>query len=160
MTFAYRLLILALLFTFSTRMHAHVNVLYPVGGETFTTGHTVVVEWEIAQQHELLNCDVFYSVDSGYTWIPLALGLPPIQLTYEWEVPAVETELGMVKVYMNNTEEDYISYSEVFTIQPNTSPPYVDVEAQSITIPCNAANQQAAIQAWLNNHGDRDGCAA
>jgi len=153
MTCAYRFYILAFLLSLSSIMDAHVNVLYPVGGETFITGHSIFIVWEIAQQHELLDWDVYYSIDGGENWIPLGIDLPPSQLTYDWEIPAVETELGKIKVYMNNVGDDYIDYSGEFTIVPNTSPPTVDVPAENIVIPCNVANQQAAIQAWLNNHG-------
>src|SRR5687768_972462 len=154
MSSIYRLLILAFFLSFTHSINAHVNVLYPVGNETFTTGNTIVVEWEIAQEHELLDWDVYYSIDSGATWIPLAINLPPWQLTYEWELPAAETDLGKIKVYMNNVGDDYIDYSGLFTIQPNTSPPAIDIGAEDLIIPCNVTNHQAAIQTWLDNHGN------
>ena len=148
-----RLSFLAILLFSSIGLKAHVNVLYPTAGETFITGYIVTIEWEIAQPHDLLNWDVYYSLDTGANWIPLAIGLPPATLNYDWLVPAEITNLGQIKVYMNNSGEDYIDYSGVFSIEPNTSPPFVDVAAENITIPCNVSNQQAAIQAWLANHG-------
>ncbi|HZV70685.1 MAG TPA: T9SS type A sorting domain-containing protein [Saprospiraceae bacterium] len=154
LTSTYRFYILAFLLSLSSISYAHVGVVYPVGGETFTTGYSIEIEWEILQEHELLDWNVYYSVDSGDNWIALAIGLPASQLSFHWVLPAVETELGKIKVYMNNEGDDYIDYSGLFTIVPNTSPPELIDQAENIIIPCNLANQQAAIQSWLNNHGN------
>ena len=66
---------------------AHVALDYPQGGETFTVGQTIVIEWHIVAPHNTLNWDLFFSVDGGETWDTLQMDIPTSQLSYEWLIP-------------------------------------------------------------------------
>jgi plastocyanin len=95
---------------------AHVALDYPVGGETFTEGEIVNVQWHIVIPHDLLNWDLYFSDDRGTTWDPVELDLPPDVLNYEWTVPGIATTEGRIRIYMDNSGADYEDESENFTI--------------------------------------------
>ena len=58
-------LILLILFVpiFSTKILAHVGLLYPVGGENFQVGQIIEIQWEIPI---LLNHLIESSMKTGY----------------------------------------------------------------------------------------------
>ncbi len=132
---------------------AHVALDYPQGGETFTVGQTIVIEWHIVAPHNTLNWDLFFSVDGGETWDTLQMDIPTSQLSYEWVIPDSITTTARIQVFQDNEGQNYLDNSMDFTIAPNTSPPTLDAPATDTLIECSSADQQAAIEAWLNNHG-------
>ncbi len=148
-----RSLFIIAIFLSTTSLRAHVALDYPLGGETFIVGQTVLVQWHIAVPHETLNWDLYFSTDAGVNWEPLQLNMPVSQLTYNWEIPNHLTSQGRIRVFMNNVDQDYLDISMNFTIAPNTTPPLLDAPANDTTIECSTGNQQAAIDAWLANHG-------
>ena len=62
-----RLLIIVLSFICTT-LHAHVELIYPQGGETFMANSTVVIEWDPSIPHNTENWDLLISSDGGATW--------------------------------------------------------------------------------------------
>ncbi len=96
---------------------AHVVLDFPLGGETFTAGDTVNIQWHIQIQHDLQNWDLFFSPDGGITWQVIQLDLDPSVLNYQWVVPRVATQQGRIKIYMDNTGADYQDESGDFTIE-------------------------------------------
>jgi hypothetical protein len=148
-----RPIILACLLVLSKGLHAHVALDFPLGGETFVVGQSIVISWHESIPHNGLNWDLQFSVDSGDTWTPIVLNIPYTQTSYEWEVPDSVTNFGRIRVWQDNPDQDYLDFSLDFTIVANTSMPLLDAPASDIFIPCHTANQQAAIQAWLDNHG-------
>jgi len=96
---------------------AHVVLDFPLGGETFTAGDTVNIQWHIQIQHDLQNWDLFFSPDGGITWQVIQLDLDPYVLNYQWVVPRVATQQGRIKIYMDNTGADYQDESGDFTIE-------------------------------------------
>lgn len=100
----------------SSAIKAHVVLDYPVGGETFTQGDTVNVQWHIAIPHDLQNWDLYFSDDGGVSWQVIELDLPPAQLNYLWVVPGIPTTQGRIKIYMDNSGTDYEDQSGDFTI--------------------------------------------
>lgn len=144
---------LALFISTSFTANAHVALDYPIGGETFIIGQTVSIQWHILVPHNTLNWDLYYSPDGGVTWDTIVLDIPTSQLTYEWEIPEEATSQGRVRVIQDNVGQNYQDDCMDFSIVPNTSPPSLDAPASNITIECNTSNQEAAIQAWLNDHG-------
>lgn len=95
---------------------AHVALDFPVGGETFTEGEIVNVQWHIVIPHDLQNWDLYFSEDGGTTWDVVAMDLPPEDLNYMWTVPGIETSQGRIKIYMDNSAVDYEDESGDFTI--------------------------------------------
>ncbi|HZV71006.1 MAG TPA: T9SS type A sorting domain-containing protein [Saprospiraceae bacterium] len=108
---------IVLFFSISSKSMAHVDVDYPAGGETLTSGEHVTIRWRITIPHNTLNWDVYYSPDGGTTWETIQLDLPAGDLSYTWEVPEGATAQARVRVFQDNSSTDYQDESEVFTIQ-------------------------------------------
>jgi hypothetical protein len=113
-----RLLIALLAFvSLAASAAAHVSLDYPIGGETFTAGEIVTVQWHILVQHDQEDWDLYFSSDGGTTYDPIELDLPVEQLQYDWTVPDVLTEQGRIKIVQDNTGTDYSDSSGNFTIE-------------------------------------------
>lgn len=97
--------------------NAHVALDYPVGGETFTAGDTVNIQWHIQIQHNIINWDLYFSPDGGLTWQVIQLDIDPSVLNYLWIVPRLETQQARIRIYMDNVGTDYQDESGNFTIQ-------------------------------------------
>ncbi|MCH8317656.1 MAG: T9SS type A sorting domain-containing protein [Bacteroidetes bacterium] len=101
---------------------AHVNLNNPLGGETYNAGDTVIVEWQIAISHTLLNWDLFFSDNGGSTWNTIQIDIPSTGsavgtvVTYEWIVPGISSCLAKIKIIMDNAGTDYQDISGNFTI--------------------------------------------
>jgi hypothetical protein len=132
---------------------AHVALDYPVGGETFIVGETITIQWHIVVPHPQLNWDLFYSIDGGETWDTIQMDIPTSNLSYEWVIPNLLTSNARVQIYQDNQDQNYLDFSMDFTIAPNTNPPLLDAPASDLVLECNSSTQQAAIDAWLANHG-------
>ena len=104
------------LISFVLLSHAHVGLLYPEGGESFTEGQEVVIEWEILVAHDTQNWDLFLSQDDGITWEPISLDIPPENLSYTWMVPGINTDQAKIRIVMDNTGIDYDDESDNFSI--------------------------------------------
>ncbi len=148
-----RIVMIAFLLGLGHQVRAHVALDYPLGGEAFIVGETITIQWHIVAVHATLNWDLYFSVDSGETWDTLQLDIPTSQLSYEWEVPDSLTAHARIRVIQDNEAQNYQDQSMDFTIVPNISPPILDAPASDTLIECNLQDQQAAIQAWLSNHG-------
>jgi len=148
-----RIVIIAFLLSYAYDGRAHVALDYPQGGETFIVGETILIQWHIVAPHITLNWDLFFSVDGGETWDTLQMDIPTSQLSYEWAVPDSITTQARIQVFQDNEGQNYLDNSMDFTIAPNTSPPMLDAPASDTIVECSIADQQAAIEAWLNNHG-------
>lgn len=96
---------------------SHVALDYPVGGETFTAGQTVNIQWHVVIPHSQDNWDLYFSADGGSSWEAIQLDLPVNQLSYQWTVPQRPTHTGRIKIYMDNSGTDYESSSGNFTIE-------------------------------------------
>ncbi len=107
---------LTLLLTPSARAHVELN--YPEGGETFTAGDTILIQWTEVQSHVTLNWEIWFSPDASNTWIEVSNNIPISAREYEWIVPNIKTEKGRIRVVQNNDEEqDYEDVSANFTIE-------------------------------------------
>lgn len=118
-----KLLLFFLIFTgvLSASAFAHVTLLYPVGGETFQAGQTVMIQWHIAIYHGPCNWDLQFSSDGGGSWQSIATDLPESALSYNWTVPNIQTGSAQVRVTQdNNTGMDYSDASNNFTINTTT----------------------------------------
>ena len=152
-SFYQRIVIIVLTLFFGNNLKAHVYLDYPQGGEMFTHGQTVTVQWTIAVPHITLNWDLSFSSDGGLTWTVIQNDIPPEQLTYTWFVPTINTTQGRIRIFMDNDGMDYQDISGDFSIGPLILPPEIDQPAMDAIIECNPDNQLLVIEAWLNNHG-------
>ncbi len=152
-TLVFKLMFIALMQGISFNLFAHVILDYPVGGETFTWGQTVTIQWHVYIPHNTLNWDLYFSGDGGTTWSAIQLDLPVGQLSYQWIVPDTSVTEGRIRVVQDNDLQDYWDASMNFTAEPITLPPMLDLAAMDTVIESDLNNQEMAIQAWLNNHG-------
>ena len=115
-----------LLLTFlSGNSIAHVGLDYPVGGEKFTSGSTVTIEWHILIDHGSCNWDLYFSSNGGTSWEEIITDLPKTQLTYDWTVPNISTSAGRIKVVQDNLSGfDYDDKSGDFTVNIPTGVPH------------------------------------
>ena len=111
-----RLILLLSVFLIVMQTNAHVNLVYPIGGETFNSGETINIQWEVVIPHDTQNWDLFYSGDGGTTWEPLMLDISVDSLNYDWTVPDMYTTQGQILVVMDNNGNNYSSISDNFTI--------------------------------------------
>jgi len=148
-----KIAVVLLLLSLPIQSKAHVGLDYPQGGETFIVGETITIQWHVIIPHNTLNWDLFFSVDGGMTWDTLQLDIPTSNLSYQWVIPGSFTSLGRIQVVQDNADQNYLDNSMDFTIAPNTDPPILDEPANDLIIACNISNQEAAIQAWLDNNG-------
>jgi len=99
------------------RSNAHVNLINPVGGETFYPGDTLNIQWQNSIIHDPLNWDLLFSRDGGSTWDTIQLNLNIETFNYFWVVPATQTLQGRIKIVQDNIGMDYSQSSENFTIE-------------------------------------------
>jgi len=97
-------------------LQAHVGLIYPLGGETFSPGQEVTIEWAIVIPHDTQNWDLYFSKDGGATWEDLRLDIGVDTLFYNWVVPEDATDAARIKVVMDNSGSNYEDESENFTI--------------------------------------------
>ena len=95
---------------------AHVGLDVPIGGEVFTAGDTLRIEWTLIVPHDQENWDLYFSSDGGKNWEEIELDLPVTQFSYQWIVPDLITDEGKIKIYMDNVGGDYLAVSENFSI--------------------------------------------
>lgn len=100
---------------------AHVQLDYPVGGETFNAGGSVQIQWHITIPHDIQNWDLYFSADGGDTWEAIQLNLDPSVLKYRWPVPKIATQRARIRIDMDNTGTDYTDVSRDFTIRDTLS---------------------------------------
>jgi hypothetical protein len=108
---------------------AHVELDYPIGGETFVAGETVNIQWHIVIMHNQENWDLYFSPDGGENWEVIQLDLPTSQLNYQWTVPQIATENAQVRIVQDNGGRDYDDISGDFTIQE--TPTSVEVRGEN-----------------------------
>ncbi|MDH3650214.1 MAG: hypothetical protein OEQ53_11055 [Saprospiraceae bacterium] len=113
-----RLLIVVLLF-FYTGLHAHVELVFPQGGESFITNSTIEIEWFPTVPHNTENWDLLISADGGITWDMLQANIHVDTLTFSWLVPSNASSETRIRVIQDNVGTDYDDQSDNFSIVAN-----------------------------------------
>jgi hypothetical protein len=108
---------LMMLLIFVEKSAAHVILDYPVGGETFSAGETVRIDWHLEIQHAQLDWDLYLSIDGGDTWEAISLDIDIDRTSYHWTVPEIATDAGRIQIVQDNNGADYIGESTDFTIR-------------------------------------------
>jgi len=141
-------ILLAILLIAPGAAFAHTGLDAPNGGETYSAGQTVTIQWHIWIMHNLQNWDLWYATDAPVvlnscgdqpnpTWIPIAMDIPvsctqasgscsnpgPCQMEYVWTVPdGIASENVKIRVRMDNSGTDYYDVSNApFTISSPTA---------------------------------------
>ena len=109
---------LFILFAFATfHAYGHVALDAPQGGETFTPGETVQIQWHEVIAHNSLNWDLYFSSDGGQTWDVIMEDIDHGTLSYSWTVPEINTTTAQIRVVQDNPGTNYQDDSDNFTIQ-------------------------------------------
>ncbi len=133
-------------------VHAHVQLIYPVGGESFYPGEEVTIEWKVLVPHEFQNWDLLYSLDGGATWEELQMDMPLETLLYTWVVPENPTEEARIRIIQDNVGVDYEDESENFTI---TNPSGINsfAEQSNLRIYPNPAKDHIYVESDISVKG-------
>jgi len=115
-------LVLPTIFVIFSFLNAHVGLIEPKGGETFTVGSIMSIEWEEQVNHGASKWELYFSMDDGNTWNVIANNIDKAILTYSWKIPdTVATDHGKIKVIQNNVNgSDYNAISGAFKISDVT----------------------------------------
>ncbi|HEX2093274.1 MAG TPA: IPT/TIG domain-containing protein [Longimicrobiaceae bacterium] len=74
------------------------RVVSPNGGEVFTPGQTVNLQWQTSDNVGVVAHDVLFSANGGASFETVAAGLPGSQQSLPWQVPARPTPQGVIRV--------------------------------------------------------------
>jgi hypothetical protein len=102
-------------------VEAHVQLDYPVGGETFVAGEEVNIQWSILIEHDQENWDLYFSPDGGINWEEIQMDMDISQLNYRWTVPQIATENARIRIIQDNTGNDYSDNSSEFIVTDTPS---------------------------------------
>ncbi len=70
----------------------------PNGGEIYYIGSPVTVRWNNPENTVVDHADLYFSLDDGLTWEPMATGVR--NPWYEWQVPLVASDAAKVGVFI------------------------------------------------------------
>lgn len=109
---------------------AHVELLSPAGGETFSQGQTITISWKEVIPHNTVNWDLFFSIDGGLNWNVLKADIAPGTLSYQWTIPQILTSEAKIRVVQDNVDSDYSDDSDIFNIDGTTG---LETDPESVT---------------------------
>jgi len=73
------------------------QLTHPNGGEAFYPGQQVDVNWISPDGVAVAYVDVYWSLDDGESWEPVAIGVADLG-GVSWTVPAIYSDLGLIEV--------------------------------------------------------------
>ncbi len=91
------------------------ELLFPNGGEQYLMDTSADIIWGTGIAETV---DLFFSVDSGATWEPIALGVPAGARQYEWRTPIMHTtRTALVRIAASDNPALADTSDAVFTIR-------------------------------------------
>jgi photosystem II stability/assembly factor-like uncharacterized protein len=99
---------------------ATINVTYPNGGETFSSGNTEDITWTFSGASSTY-LELYYSTDGGSTWEFIDDGILASTQTYEWTVPNENSAECLVQINEIGGTNASDQSNANFTIQPGNS---------------------------------------
>jgi subtilisin family serine protease len=97
------------------------NVTEPAVGAVLSAGTTVTVRWTDPPGSKAERADLFYTVDGGVSWAPIASGVAGNSVS--WILPPASTLEALVRVYVIDATGPmgYDTSDQPFTIRPSVS---------------------------------------
>ena len=80
---------------FAITPHPFLQLLAPVGGESWEIGTSQNIRWASA---EVASIDIEYSTDNGAGWITAAVNIPAAPGAYAWSVPTEPSDYCRVRI--------------------------------------------------------------
>ena len=134
----------------------HVSPVFltsPDGGEQLAFGEWFAVTWMTESPEAVDQVDLYYSCDGGNTYDSIAEGLPNTQ-SYDWYVPAVESDSCLVRVVAHYSPGgEYSDTSDrCFSIGGGTSVPDDGLDGSEVFRIVAAPNPSASsvsLELWM-----------
>jgi len=114
--------------------HIQPGSLSVKSGTVYTVGQNVTLSWSASIDHNKSSYNLWYSIDSGKTWITIKTGIPGqaagVLVNYTWIVPNQTTSKGMIRVFQTfggtvatspSSPGDYTLFSPVFQIKATSA---------------------------------------
>jgi len=89
----------------------------PNGGLSYYVNTPLNVTWDDPENVNVDHADLYYTLDGGVTWEPMATGITGNR--YEWTVPLVSTEEARIRVFVFDNQGYVIGFDssdEYFTV--------------------------------------------
>lgn len=109
-------IVLSFIIILGGNVFAHVDLLYPVGGESFIGGESITIKWYDRISHGDNDWDLYFSNDGGVRWESIVLDLPDGRTTYTWQLPNTATTSGVIRIVQDNVGNNYEDKSSGFFI--------------------------------------------
>jgi hypothetical protein len=86
-----------------------VRILKPQVGDSLTADNNYTIEWSNPEIIE--SMDLFFTIDSGKTWLQIIYKKKYVTGKYEWKVPNITSDNCMIKIiaYENNRSYEIVS---------------------------------------------------
>jgi len=93
-----------------------VRLLSPNGGETFQADSQELIQWQTFYPPRCDSLSLFYSIDNGRTYLPLASGISGSDTSYLWTVLNVNSDSCKVKIIAYGPGWQYDESDGIFRI--------------------------------------------
>lgn len=99
-------------------------IVYPNGGEVFTEGDSVNIQWTRSSNLTGVGLDIYYSLDSGLTWVFITDHI--VTNNFHWNAPLnVNSTACLVRVFVHGVQSVSDHSDSTFSINPG--PPGVRI---------------------------------
>ncbi len=115
------------------------KVLYPNGGEHLDQGTSQTIRWQTAGITG--TYDIYYSIDSGATWVSIVTGIANNINYYDWAVPGATASDKVYMKVVNTLLSD--SSDLVFTIMRGVTSLSATACSKSVILKWNSTSQAA-----------------
>ncbi len=96
-----------------------ITILYPNGGEKLKAHTQNSILWESTI---IKNLDIYYSIDGGKKWNPIAVNLPSEKDTIHWITPDISSNQCLIKIIDNSNNEIFDLSDNYFAIEKVKNP--------------------------------------
>jgi Na+-transporting NADH:ubiquinone oxidoreductase subunit NqrB len=103
-------------------IYASITVTSPNGGEDWMKGKYYPITWEAEGELHDGSVNLFFSLDNGANWTPIAVGIPNFGF-YNWTVPNNETANALIGVTITDVYGNEVSDSSDASFAIDPPPP-------------------------------------
>ncbi|MCX8015647.1 MAG: VCBS repeat-containing protein, partial [candidate division WOR-3 bacterium] len=111
-----------------------VRLLRPNGGENFSPNSQQLIRWQTFYPPRCDSLFLFYSIDNGRTYIPIASGISGSDTSYLWTVPNVSSDSCKVRIIAYGPGWQYDESDAVFRIATTGIDEHYPLDAKRTTL--------------------------